>query len=134
MQKKVILLATFVTPEYLDKFLYRIYKNFGVKKKSVFLFETENNQLILTYRLFLEFDQKINIRKELPGTVQVHKRGTTFFTINSLNRLIEVENGLTKGNTDYSQYEVDWSKYENTMISLRNDVLEILPLTKKIIE
>lgn len=134
MEKKVILLATFVTPEYLDKFLYRIYKKFGVKKKSVFLFETENGQLILTYRLFLEFDQKINIRKDLPGTIQVHKRGTTFFTINSLNRLIEVENGLVNGNIDHSKYEIDWSKYENTMISLRNDVLEILPMNKKIIE
>tara|TARA_R110000868_G_scaffold389064_1_gene658236 strand:- start:124 stop:528 length:405 start_codon:yes stop_codon:yes gene_type:complete len=134
MQKKVILLATFITPDYLDKFLYKIYKNFGVKKKSVFLFETNNGEIILTYRLFLNFDEKVNIRKELPNTVQIHKKGTTFFTINSLNKLIEKEYNIPKGNTDYSKYEVDWSKYENTMISLRNNNLEILPLIKKIIE
>lgn len=134
MQKKVILLATFITPDYLDKFLYKIYKNFGVKKKSVFLFETNNGEIILTYRLFLNFDEKVNIRKELPNTVQIHKKGTTFFTINSLNKLIEKEYNIPKGNTDYSKYEVDWSKYKNTMISLRNNNLEILPLIKKIIE
>ena len=129
-----MLLATFITPDYLDKFLHKIYKNFGVKKKSVFLFETNNGEIILTYRLFLNFDEKVNIRKELPNTVQIHKKGTTFFTINSLNKLIEKEYNIPKGNTDYSKYEVDWSKYENTMISLRNNNLEILPLIKKIIE
>jgi len=134
MQKKVILLATFINSEYLDKFLYKIYKNFGVKKQSVFLFETNDNQLILTYRLFLDFDQKIDIKKELPNTVQIHKKGNTFFTINSLNKLVEKEHNISKGNADYSQYEIDWSKYENTMVSLKNDVLEILPLNKKIIE
>ena len=134
MQKKVILLATFITNEYLDKFLYKLYKQFGVKKQSVFLFETDNGEIILTYRLFLNLDEKINIRKELPKTVQIHKKGTTFFTINSLNRLIEKEFNIPKGNVDYSRYEIDWSKYENTMISLRNNNLEILPLNKKIIE
>lgn len=133
MQKKVILLATFITNEYLDKFLYKLYKQFGVKKQSVFIFETKDKEIILTYRLFLNFDEKINIRKELPKTVQIHKKGTTFFTINSLNRLIEKEYDLPKGNTDYSRYEIDWSKYENTMISLRNNNLEILDLNKKII-
>ena len=133
MQKKVILLATFISDEYLDKFLYKLYKQFGVKKQSVFLFETKDKEIILTYRLFLNFDEKINIRKELPKTVQIHKKGTTFFTINSLNRLIEKEYDLPKGNTDYSRYEIDWSKYENTMISLRNNNLEILDLNKKII-
>ncbi len=134
MQKKVILLATFTSSEYLEKFLYKLYKKFGVKKRSVFLFETENNELILTYRIFLNFDEKINIRKELPKTVQIHKKGTTFFTINALNKLIEKEHNISKGNTDYSSYQVDWEKYQNTMITLRNNNLEILPLNKKIIE
>lgn len=134
MQKKVILLATFTTHEYLENFLYKLYKQFGVKKKSVFLFETDNEEIILTYRLFLNFDEKINIRKELPKTVQIHKKGTTFFTINALNKLIETEYDLPKGNVNYSSYEIDWSKYENTMISLRNNNLEILPLNKEIIE
>jgi len=123
-----------LTKDYLDKFLYKIYKKFGVKKKSVFLFETESGDLILTYRLFLEIGQKINIRQELPKTVQVHKKGTTFFTINSLNKLIEKEFNLLEGNIDHSQYEIDWSRFEDCMISLKDNQLEILKLNKKIIE
>lgn len=133
MQKKIILLATFVSPDYLDKFLLKLYKKFGVKKKSVFLFETEEG-LILTYRIFLELGRKLDIRKELPKTIQIHKKGTTFFTINSLNRLIEQEFNLDGGNVDYSKYEIDWDKFENSMISLKNNNLKILRLNRKIIE
>jgi hypothetical protein len=134
MEKKVILLATFTDYDYLDKFLTKIHKKFGVKKKSVFMFETEDSNLVLTYRLFLEFDQKLNIRKELPKTIQIHKKGSTFFTINSLNKLIERDFNLNGGNVNYSKYEVDWDKYKNCLISLKNNNLEILSLSKKIIE
>lgn len=134
MQKKVILLATFLNPEYLDKFLFKLYKNFGVKKNSVFVFETEGGDLILTFRIFLDLGQSFNIKKELPRTIQIHKKGNTFFTINSLNRLIEEEFNLTGGNVDYSKYQVEWEKYENCMISLKNNNLEILRLNRKIIE
>jgi hypothetical protein len=129
MQKKILLLATFIDKNNLDEFLYKLYKEFGVKKKSVFIFDS-NGTLILTYRLFLELDRKLDIRKELNNTIQVHKKGTTFFTINSLNKLIEKEYNLTDGNVDHSQYEIDWSKYENMLISLTNNTLEILPLNK----
>ena len=98
------------------------------------MFETEEGDIILTYRIFLEFDQRLNIRKELPKTIQIHKKNTTFFTINSLNKLIEKDFNLDGGNVDYSKYGIDWSKYENCMISLKNDNLEILQLKKKNIE
>lgn len=135
MQKKVILLTTFVKPDYLEKFLNVLYKKFGIKKSSVFVFENDlNEDLILTYRIFLDFDKNLDIKKELVKTVQIHKKGTTFFTINSLNKLIEKEFNIVGGNVDYSQYNIDWSKYENTMISLKNNNLEILRLKKKIVE
>jgi len=84
--------------------------------------------------MFWNFDEKRNIRKELPKTGQINKKGTTFFTSNALNKLIEKEHNISKGNTDYSSYQVDWEKYQNTMITLRNNNLEILHLNKKIIE
>ncbi len=52
MQKKIILVATFVNPSYLDKFLYKIYKSFDVKKNTVFIFETDTEDLLLTYKIF----------------------------------------------------------------------------------
>jgi hypothetical protein len=134
MQKKVILLATFIDPSNLDKFLYKIYKNFGVKKKSVFFFDTETEDLLLTYRIFLDLEQKINIRKDLPKTVQIHKKSETFFTINALNKLIEKEFNVDSGNVNYSSYNLDWDKYKDSIILIKNDDLDILKLKKKIVE
>jgi hypothetical protein len=134
MQKKTILLVTFIDKEDLTDFLYKIYELFGVKKKSVFFFETEEGDLILTYRLFLDIDEKIDIRKELPKTIQVHKKNTTFLTINSLNKLIEKDFNLSGGNFEHSQYNIDWTKYENCLIILNSNNLEILKLNKTIIE
>jgi hypothetical protein len=133
MQKKIILVATFVEHDYLDKFLYKIYKRFGVNKKSVFLFET-GDQLLLTYRIFLNLGEKINIRKELPKTVQIHKRGTTFFTINALNNLIKRDFNLSDDNINFQSYQIDWDKYQNTIVLLKNNELEILELERKFID
>jgi hypothetical protein len=134
MQKKTLLLATFVSPDYLDKFLFRIYKKFNVNKKNVFVFETETGELLLTYKLILDFDQKINIKEELHKTIQVHKKGTTFFTINAMNRLIERDYELVGGNVNHSEYNLDWVRYQNSIILLKNNELDILSLNRKIIE
>lgn len=134
MEEKIILLATFTEAPFLNNFLFKVYKKFGVKKKSIFLFETEDGGLILTYKVSLNQEQKLNIKNELPKTVQIHKKGTTFFTINSLNKLIEKEFDLETGNVNHSKYNIDWSKFENCMISLKNNNLEILQLKKKILE
>lgn len=134
MQKKIILVATFIKEDNLNNFLNTLNEKFGINKKSVFIFETENNDLILTYRIFLNLGEKINLKKELNQTIQIHKKGMTFFTINSLNKLIEKEFNLDNGNVDYKNYQIDWDKYKNTMISLKNNNLEILPLKRKIIE
>ncbi|MHA2055612.1 MAG: hypothetical protein ACW99F_18700 [Candidatus Hodarchaeales archaeon] len=133
MQKKILLVATFVSEDYLTRFLYKIYKNFGVNKKTVFLFETEDG-LLLTYKIYLNIGERVNIRKELPKTVQIHKRGMTFFTINALNRLIERDFNLDGGNVDYKKYDIDWEKYENKIILLKDDELEILDLRRKFID
>lgn len=134
MQKKILLLVTFVSPDYLDKFLFKIYKQFGVNKKKVFVFETDTEDLVLTYRIYLDFDKKINIKKELPKTIQIHKKAGTFFTINALNKLIERDNNLDGGNIEYNKYEVNWDEYVDKLILLKNNELDILSLKRKIIE
>ena len=73
MQKKIILLATFVEPKYLEKFLSKLLKKFSIKKERVFIFETEDGDYLLTYRIFLNVGQRIDIRKEFRKTIQIHK-------------------------------------------------------------
>jgi len=134
MQKKTILLATFVNPHYLEKFLNKLYRRFAIKKQSVFIFETEGEDYLLTYRIFLDFDKKIDIRNEFRKTIQVHKKGTTFFTINALNKLIEKEYDLPEGNVNHKSHEIDWVKFSDKIILLKKGELDILPLKRKITE
>jgi hypothetical protein len=124
MQQKILLLATFLKVDYLDNFLNKIKKRFNIKKENIFFFKLENDNLLLTYKLHLDFDNKIDIKKELPKTIQIHKKNDTIFTINALNKLIELESGLG-GNVNYKEYKIDWDKYKNKIILLKGDNLEI---------
>jgi hypothetical protein len=124
MQQKILLLATFLKVDYLDNFLNKIKKRFNIKKENIFFFKLENDNLLLTYKLHLDFDNKIDIKKELPNTIQIHKKNDTIFTINALNKLIELESGLG-GNVNYKEYKIDWDKYKNKIILLKGDNLEI---------
>lgn len=124
MQQKILILASFVKENYIEGFLNKINKNFGVNKSNVFCFKTEHGDYILTYKIKTDIDRRIDIKRELPKTIQIHKKGDTIFTINALNRLIEVESGLA-GNVNHKEYQIDWSKFENKIILLKGDVLEV---------
>lgn len=124
MQQKTLLLASFLRPEYLDSFLNKIKKKFGIKKEQIFFFKIEDGSYLLTYKVFIDFENKIDIKKELPKTIQIHKKGDTIFTINALNKLIEKESGLN-GNVNYKEYKINWDDYKNKMILLKGDNLEI---------
>jgi len=124
MQQKTLLLASFVKEDWLEGFLNKIRKKFGVKKETVFFFKLEDGGYVLTYKIRVDMENKIDIKKELPKTIQIHKKGNTIFTINALNRLIEKESGL-QGNVNHKEYQIDWSKYDNKIILLKGDTLEI---------
>jgi len=124
MQQKTLLLASFLRPEYLDSFLHKIKKKFNVKKEQIFFFKIEDGSYLLTYKVYVDFENKIDIKKELPKTIQIHKKGDTIFTINALNKLIEKESGLN-GNVNYKEYKINWDDYKNKMILLKDDNLEI---------
>lgn len=124
MQQKILLLASFLRPEYLDSFLNKIKKKFGIKKEQIFFFKIEDGSYLLTYKVYVDFENKIDIKKELPKTIQIHKKGDTIFTINALNKLIEKESGLN-GNVNYKEYKINWDDYKNKIILLKGDNLEI---------
>lgn len=124
MQQKILLLASFLKAENLDTFLTKIKKKFGVKKENVFFFKLEDDTYILTYKIHIDIDNRVDIKKELSKTIQIHKKGDTIFTINALNKLIERESGLG-GNVNYKEYKINWDDYKNKIILLRGDSLEI---------
>jgi hypothetical protein len=131
MQKKILLLATFVNPNFLNKTLSILNKKFNLDKKDIFFFDM-GDEMLITYRLIFDIDQSIDIKKDLRKTIQIHKKNNTFFTINALNKLIERDFSLPPGNVDYKKYTIDWQKYENSLIILRDEKIEILPLKRNL--
>ena len=124
MQQKTLLLASFVKEEKLESLISRLKNNFNIDVNNIFFFMMENGDRLLTYKLQVEVDRRIDIKNELPKTIQIHKKGDTIFTINALNKLIEIESGL-EGNVNHKEYQIDWSKFKNKIILLKGEVLEI---------
>jgi len=130
MQNKTILLATFTKSNFIDSVLDRLSTKFNIEEKDIFFFETEYDDILMTYRMEMEDGKRFDIKKDLRKTIQVHKKGPTFFTINALNKLIERDNNVPYGNVDYSQYSVDWNKYKNKLILLQKNELDIVGIAK----
>ena len=72
--------------------------------------------------------KRINFKQHFPNAIPIHKKGTAIYTINALNRLIEKESGLDKGNIDYKAYKIDWDKYQDTLILNNNNELSLFTI------
>ena len=134
--KKNLLLVTFLNSQTLDGFLRFLYKKFGIKKRSVFAFKSldDEDKIFATFKIFISDEEKIDLKSVFRNTSLIHKKGSTFYTINALNKLIESEYGLVPGNVIYKDYTIDWEKYENTFLLIQNDELVIKPVEKLLLE
>ena len=134
--KKNLLLVTFLNNETLEGFLRFLYKKFGIKKRSVFVFKSldDEDKLFATFKIFLDEGEKLDLKTVFRNTTLIHKKGTTFYTINALNKLIESEYGLSYGNINYKEYTIDWNKYQDKFLLIQNDELVIKPIERLFIE
>lgn len=134
--KKNLLLVTFLNNETLEGFLRFLYKKFGIKKRSVFVFKSldDDDKLFATFKIFLDEGEKLDLKTVFRNTTLIHKKGTTFYTINALNKLIESEYGLSYGNINYKEYTIDWGKYQDKFLLIQNDELVIKPIERLFIE
>lgn len=134
--KKNLLLVTFLNNQSLEGFLRFLYKKFGIKKRSVFVFRSldDEDKIFATFKIFLNEEEKIDLKSIFRNTSLIHKKGSTFYTINALNKLIEIEYGLNDGNVNHKDFAVDWDRYQNTFLLIQNDELVIKPVEKLFIE
>jgi len=129
MQNKTLLLASFIEPSKLDKFTEKLFNKYGVTKQSIFFFETNTETLLITYKINLKFGERVNIR-EIGNTIQIHKKGSTIFTINALNELIKRDNNLESGNINFKEYTIDWDDYKDKAILVQKGELYLLDLKR----
>jgi hypothetical protein len=130
MQYKILLLASFVGKENTREFLNDLNVNFNINSDKVFVFELNDDTHLITYKLKIDIGVRFDIKKEIPKTIQIHKKSLTFFTINALNKLIERDSELSVGNINHKEHQIDWGVYKNKLILLKNDRLEISDINR----
>jgi len=129
-----ILLGTFTNKEKLKDFYERLEKSYSLKKESTFIFSiNDSDNFMVTFKLNSGESVKKNIKSNLRGTIQIHKKGECFYTINALNKLIQKEFNLSEGNINYKTYTIDWDKYQNKLLLVKDDILHIQDIKKAIL-
>lgn len=129
---KTILLVSFIFPERLDWFTWYLESNFNIPKNKVFGYKNldDESKVIVTFKLILSEDKRIDLKKLFPNAIMIHKKGDALYTINALNKLIESKCGDAIGNIDYKSFKIDWNEYQNKFILLNNKELAILNINR----
>jgi len=131
MEFKIITLASFVYTDKIDSFTTYLNKRFNISKEKIFIYEIENDfKKILTYKVKISEDKKIDLRTIIPPTIMVHKRGDCLYSINGLNKLIESLNPNDAGNLDHSKYVIDWNLFQDKIILTNDEGLKITNITR----
>lgn len=118
-----VLVGTFVEGKYPRKAIKDIYERFACDKVFVFVTHDEGNKdkFLLTYDITKnQKREKLTEHKDkYRNTIllQRNRKFNTMYTINSLNKIIEEQNGRPS-----KDFKVDWSGYKNSVVLIdRND-------------
>lgn len=122
MQQEKILIGTFVKkPHVPQKILKSIVENFDVDKIFIFSVNDEKHQRLVTFNISNEQlgEKFLSFKKENKNSLCLHRRkdSNTFYTINSLNKLIQKKNN---GIFD-SSFKLDWNEFKNKCLVLDKD-------------
>ena len=129
---KTILLASFIFPERIEWFLSYLEAKFNIKKDKVFIFKNLNDESknIVTFKLTIPEGKKLNLKELFPSAITIHKKGSSLYTINALNKIIDESNKDSIGNMDYKSIKIDWDLYQNKLLLTNNNKLIILGIEK----
>lgn len=124
MKFKKLLLTTFLEKEKIEWYVEYLNIQHAIPKDKVFAYENiTDGGVIVTFFIFTK--DKVNLSSFPFRTIILHKKQGCFYTINSLNLLIEKESGMDSGNIVYSNYKIDWSKYSDKIILITDKKLSI---------
>ena len=129
--KKSSLVGSFVEKKSLQKLIKLLKDEFNIEEKKIFIYEVEENtDYLIAYKTLLDYGERKLFRKKIRNTFPIHKKGTSFFTINGLNKLIEKIYKLDSGNIDYKSYNIPWNEYEQKFIMIKEKKLYIRTINR----
>ncbi len=114
--KNTVMLATFTNDSLLDTVIYSIFDKFTVDNEKVFIFYDKEaiEKKILTYNVLM--NEQYNTgggTKQIKRTIRINRKkdSNTLYTINAINRIIELEGG-----SKTKDYILDWQKYRDMIL------------------
>ena len=127
MSKKGIIIGIFIRKSKILSFLEELRNKFYVKIDRVFVYniESNENEYLVTFKTF----NKDIFIKNLQGSSVMHVKNNCIFSINALNRLIELEN-LNIDEKPYNEIEINWDEYKDKLIIITNGNLNIYNISK----
>lgn len=125
--KKGVIIGTFVLKNrilsYLEMIKYRF--NVDLEKTFVYTIDTNENEYLVTFKTY----DKNKFINKLPGSTIMHVKNGCLFSINGLNKLIELNYNFAD-EKPYNEIEIDWEKYKDKFIILTNGNLNINKISK----
>jgi hypothetical protein len=115
---KRVLIGTFIRKANVSqRVLKEIVESFNADKIFIFSVEDEAHKRLVTFNV-LEADlgdKLTEFKRANKNTLRLHrnKNSNTFYTINSLNKVVEKQIGKKD-----IQHEVDWKEYQNSCLVL----------------
>lgn len=122
-KKKDVLIGIFAKEDEVESVINKLVDTHNKNKEWIFVYSIEGNEKerLITFKSNWNKD----IIKDFDNGTIFHVKNKCLFSINALNKLIEQENG-SLDNT----YQVDWNKYENTLMIIEHGTLSIKKLTR----
>ena len=126
---KTILLASFI---FLDWFLDYLENRFSLPKERVFVYKNleDESKVIVTFKFVIKDGRKLNLKNLFPNAIPIHKKGDCIYTINALNKLIELQSDGNLGNIDYKSVKINWDDYQGKVLLYSNNNLNISPMKR----
>lgn len=129
MSEKVMLLASFINRVDIDDTVEKIKKYFLINTEDktnpfkIFLLKNvdDETKVILTYNVVLDDTKILQYNKNIPGTINLHrkKETNTLFTINALNSIVSLE---TDDNQKNKEHIIQWENYKNCILITQNGI------------
>ena len=127
MDRKSQLLCTFASKNSLNLVYDYLKTYYRIVNNKIFIYK-ESSQPNAWQNCLLIYNIEQNLREDglAKNTVLIHrkKQYNSFYTINGLNLLImNINNGILD-----KTYQIDWSNYENKLITTNGEDLKILEI------
>lgn len=127
MLKKGVIIGTFVSKNKILSFLEELKTRFYVNYEKIYVYSISSNdkEYLVTFKTY----DKDKFIKKLSNSTIMHVKNNCIFSINALNKLIELNYDFEK-EKPYNEVEINWDEYKDSLIIITNGELKISKLSK----